>query len=262
MERILSLSYGKDSLACLFACRELGWHIDRVVTADIWATKYISADHPDMVDFKASVDRYIEREFGLAVEHVTADSDFESLFYTTVSKGRKHPEYEGHIRGWPLVIGHWCQRDLKLAALRKLYSMDAVFYLGIAADEPKRFGQLNDRKRSPLVAAGWDERKCREVCFAHGLLSPVYQFSRRSGCFFCPFQPVDQLRLLRKDHPYLWGVMMDWDSDSVVPFRSNGRTLADYDKRFEMEDKGLISVGDRSFRWKMLDDLYQEKAVQ
>lgn len=29
MEHILSLSYGKDSLACLFAIEQLGWPLDR-----------------------------------------------------------------------------------------------------------------------------------------------------------------------------------------------------------------------------------------
>lgn len=33
MESILSLSYGKDSTACLWAIQELGWPLDRIVTA-------------------------------------------------------------------------------------------------------------------------------------------------------------------------------------------------------------------------------------
>lgn len=31
MEHILSLSYGKDSLACLGAIEQLGWPLDRIV---------------------------------------------------------------------------------------------------------------------------------------------------------------------------------------------------------------------------------------
>lgn len=46
MEYILSLSYGKDSLACFGACEILGWPIDRVVTAEVWATDTIHADLP------------------------------------------------------------------------------------------------------------------------------------------------------------------------------------------------------------------------
>ena len=40
-EHILSLSYGKDSMACFGACEILGWPIDRVVTAEVWATDTI-----------------------------------------------------------------------------------------------------------------------------------------------------------------------------------------------------------------------------
>lgn len=40
-EYILSLSYGKDGLACLGAIRHLGWPLDRIVTADVWATDTI-----------------------------------------------------------------------------------------------------------------------------------------------------------------------------------------------------------------------------
>lgn len=34
-EYVLSLSYGKDSLACLGAIEHLGWPLDRIVTADV-----------------------------------------------------------------------------------------------------------------------------------------------------------------------------------------------------------------------------------
>ena len=41
MQHILSLSYGKDSLACLGAIEQLGWPLDRIVHAEIWATDTI-----------------------------------------------------------------------------------------------------------------------------------------------------------------------------------------------------------------------------
>lgn len=49
---VLSLSYGKDSMACLGAIKHLGWPLDRIVTADLWATPTIPADPPAMVEFK------------------------------------------------------------------------------------------------------------------------------------------------------------------------------------------------------------------
>ena len=48
-EYILSLYYGKDSLACLGAIEELDWPLDRIIHAEIWATDTIPADLPPMV---------------------------------------------------------------------------------------------------------------------------------------------------------------------------------------------------------------------
>lgn len=47
--------------------------------------------------------------------------------------------------------------------------------------------------------------------------------------------------------------MLKWDKDSPVTFQKN-RTVLDYDKRFEAENKGIVPIGNK-FRWKMLDDI-------
>jgi len=53
MQYILSLSYGKDSLACLGAIERLRWPLDRIIHAEVWATDTILADLPPMVEFRA-----------------------------------------------------------------------------------------------------------------------------------------------------------------------------------------------------------------
>lgn len=70
VEYILSLSYGKDSLACLGAIEELGWTLDRIVHAEVWATDTIPADLPQMVAFKHRADAIIKDRWGIEVEHV------------------------------------------------------------------------------------------------------------------------------------------------------------------------------------------------
>ena len=69
---ILSLSYGKDSLACFGACEQLGIKIDRVIHAEVWATDTIPADLPPMVEFKKHADKIIKKRWGLEVEHICA----------------------------------------------------------------------------------------------------------------------------------------------------------------------------------------------
>lgn len=222
MEHILSLSYGKDSLACLGAIEELGWPLDRIIHSEIWATKDIQADYPSIEDY----------------------------FYLENLKGK----YKGRIHGFPMTYKQkaWCNKRLKIEVLQK-YQKEGVWYLGIAADEEERFSNLNSVRKSPLVEIGWDEKTCRKWCEDNDLLSPIYTTSNRGGCWFCHNQPLDQLRILRRSYPEYWSLLLKWDKDSLVSFKADGRSVHDYDKRFELEDKGLIPK-DRTFRWKMLDE--------
>ena len=111
------------------------------------------------------------------------------------------------IKGFPLPTGiTWCQK-LKLRSTSRFSNEPAttgkdrniVEYLGIAADEPKRHGQLNERKRAPLVEFDIDEDLCGLYCQYNDMLSPTYETSCRDGCWFCHNQGVNQLRLLRKE---------------------------------------------------------------
>ena len=131
-EYILSLSYGKDSIACLFAIEQLGWPLDRIVHAEVWATDTIPADLPPMVEFKAKADEIIKERWGVEVEHVCAMRDgkkltYEDLFYHTpvrkcksgggspdsrLSEGTGVQADSKHqYSGWPFVmLGAWCKK--------------------------------------------------------------------------------------------------------------------------------------------------------
>ena len=299
-EYVLSLSYGKDSLACLGAIKELGWPLDRIIHAEIWATDDIPADLPPMIEFKSKADAWILENFGIEVEHVCAMTTFERTFYRKFASGSK----TGEIYGFPMVRGAWCNDRLKTAALdaTKKVTYEDIFYttnksgkregqiygwpfrecsmvqrdseisrsaerserrerervsyVGIALDEPKRLARLDGvTKISPLAAIGWTEEDAKQWCIENDLLSPIYTTSTRGGCWFCHNQSVDQLRILRKTYPELWAIMLKWDADSPVSFKPNGHTVHDFDRRFELEDSGLLVPGDKRFKWRMLDEL-------
>lgn len=80
-EYVLSLSYGKDSLACLGAIEELDWPLDRIIHAEVWATDDIPADLPPMISFKAHADKIIRERYGIEVEHLCATRNGEKLTY-------------------------------------------------------------------------------------------------------------------------------------------------------------------------------------
>ena len=254
MEHILSLSYGKDSLACLGAIEQLGWQLDRIVHAEVWATDKIHADFPEMVAFKEKADAIIKTRYGITVEHFHSKHTYESAFYLKRGHSGRKSKLAGKIYGFPMVKGQWCLQQLKLPALSMATKGDAVQYIGIAADEPNRFHNLSDTKKSPLVEAGWDESYCRQWCEENDLLSPIYVNATRGGCWFCHNQSIQQLRLLRQSYPEYWKLLLKWDEDSPVAFKPDGHTVHDFERRFQAEDDGLIYPDDKIFRWSMLDE--------
>lgn len=137
-EYVLSLSYGKDSLACLGAIEELGWPLDRIIHAEVWATDDIPADLPPMVSFKNHADEIIRKWFGIEVEHLCATRNgekltYEKLFYHIPKRkepkrtngdwggggpkdGRSQSGAGANISkpnlpcGFPFTIGSWCKK--------------------------------------------------------------------------------------------------------------------------------------------------------
>lgn len=134
-EYVLSLSYGKDSVATLEAIRILGYPLDRIVHAEVWATDSIPADVPAMIEFKEKADKIIKEKYGITVEHICAMKNggrltFEKCFYHMPKRrNQKKTKYKdfryGEFRiadqcssflpykGWPLATRPWC-RKLKI----------------------------------------------------------------------------------------------------------------------------------------------------
>lgn len=315
-EYVLSLSYGKDSFACLGAIKHLGWPLDRIVHAEVWATDTIPADLPPMVEFKKKADKIIKDRYGIEVEHICAlktqgwaeanrhtnqcsitscqeenesekstDSlltisergangssklTYEDAFYQTFQYGKR----QGEIYGFPFQRGAWCQSRLKGGLITKHLCSQTVQverereaepqivqYLGIAADEPIRIQRHINKPgiMLPLVEIGWEEDLCGLWSQYSDLLSPIYENACRGGCWFCHNQGVDQLRLLRRNYPDLWALLLKWDNDSPVTFKPDGTTVHDFDKRFQLEDEGIILPNDRTFRWSQLNGDVQIK---
>ena len=251
MQYIASLSYGKDSCAMLDVIKQHDMPLDRIVHVEIMATDTIPADLPPMMEFKAKADRIIKERYGIEVEHLHTKETYEQHFYRVRTSNGKR---SGTIYGFPMMRGAWCNSDLKVRELRKLErNKNITQYIGIAADEPNRFHNLTDRKRSPLVEHDITEAEARKICEELDLLSPIYTQSARGGCWFCHNQSVNQLRLLRKQYPEYWALMLKWDADSPVTFKADGHTVHDFDKRFQLEDDGFISPDDKNFRWDMLN---------
>lgn len=311
-EYVLSLSYGKDSVACLGAIRELGWPLHRVIHAEVWATDTIHADLPPMVEFKSKVDEYIKAEFGIEVEHLCAMRNgekltYEKFFYHIPKRkpGGKFPEESfagfpytkgawcndrlktnpldqiskmggGGICGFPYTIGSWCKKLKDGSYPRLPHSQGKLVYQRSQTPSFLK-APLHKERRQILCSTSALRQTSRSVSRnttsrgskCHWLKSvgtkpiadngakngtyslPFIPPQRGGGCWFCHNQGVDQLRLLRKNYPDLWQLLLKWDKDSPTTFKADGHTVHDYELRFQAEDLGLVPT-DRKFRWKML----------
>ena len=224
--------------------------LDRIVTVEIMATPTIHANFPSMVEFKEKADKIIKERYGIDVEHIHSPYSYEEYFYSKGSKGK----YEGIIHGFPMTDKRkaWCNKRLKIEPLQHVQK-DGIWYLGIAADEPERFNDLNEFRIAPLVQYDITEKEAMEIAKSLDLVAPTYLTAERDGCWFCPKQPLNQLRLLRKNSPEYWKLMLKWDNDSPVSLRPGEITVHKLDKRFRLEDEGKVPM-DRKFRWSMLDE--------
>lgn len=122
------------------------------------------------------------------------------------------------IKGFPVSFtnkGTWCQR-LKTRFLESPAARggtNIVEYLGIAADEPGRFGQLNERKRAPLVEFGIEEGLCGLYCQYEGIWPQATKRAAgtvldvpQSGCKPTPAATQEPLGAM--------GNPAEWDADS------------------------------------------------
>jgi 3'-phosphoadenosine 5'-phosphosulfate sulfotransferase (PAPS reductase)/FAD synthetase len=107
---VASISYGKDSLKMLDVIKTRGLPLDRIITFDVWATETISADFPEVTEFKREMDIYIKEKYGIEVEHLWARYEdgskvtYENYFYRVFEKGKN----KGRIYGFPFQRGAWC----------------------------------------------------------------------------------------------------------------------------------------------------------
>lgn len=254
----LSLSYGKDSIACLEAIKILGLPLDRIVHVEVWATDTIPGELPEMIEWKAKAKTIIENRYGVEVEHFYAKRKNRKLTYDRYfySK-RKRGERIGCINGFPMLRTPWCNNRLKIETI-DFHTKGCVNYIGIAADEVERLKNKSKKQvMYPLVELGWTEAYCRKWCAENDLLSPIYKHTSRGGCWFCHNQSVGELRHLRHHYPKYWRLMLKWDNDSPFLFTPH-YTIHDFDKRFGLEDKGLVPT-DKTFRWAMVKEIKEQE---
>ncbi len=237
MRYIASCSMGKDSLAQVVVGAENGERIDGILYCEVMYTPEISGEIPEHRDFIYNVAiPKLKRRYGIETEVIRSDITMKDDFYRVFESGKT----AGKLYGYPTPFGCHINRDCKMRAIKawkRAQTEPITMYVGIAADETKRLERLKEGSISLLAKYGITEEEAMRICKKNGLLSPIYKFTKRNGCWFCPNMNKKELLNLYHNHRDLWDdlVSMQDTPNLAYPFWHRGKTLYDVQARLEKE---------------------------
>ena len=239
-KHIASCSFGKDSLASVLIALLKNEPLDEVVYCDVMFDKKTSGEIPEHKEFiENKALPFLQRE-GINVVVLKSQKTYLDYFLGVVSRGKN----KGKIHGFPICGKCAICRDCKIPPIKQYQrslSADTVQYIGIAKDEQERLLRLNNNHVSLLSKYGITEAEAWEICKKYDLLSPIYEFTNRNGCFFCMNAKLKELRHLYDFHPDLWNKLLDLQSvpNKCTEYFNRSGTFADIDRAFRLDDMQL-----------------------
>ena len=238
MKYIASCSGGKDSVATVILAHENNEPLDLIIFSEVMFDEDISGELPEHIDFIKNKLFPTFESWGYETRILHSDKTYMDFFYHVVEKSSV-PERKGKYNGFVLSGRCGVQRDCKLRAVKnfyKSYPYDCKQYVGIAKDEELRIRRLKENQISLLEKYGYTEKMAKEKCKEYGLLSPIYKFSNRGGCWFCPNMKERELKRLRKEYPKLWRKLLELEKEENtignVFDMFNGKSIHYYEEKF------------------------------
>lgn len=238
MRYLASCSFGKDSLAAILLAKKHGEPLDEAVYCEVMFDKTISGEVPEHRDFIYTKGIPALERMRIKVTVLRGKKTYVDLFTGRITRGPK----KGMLRSFPVCGKCYVQRDCKLRPIlryQKTLPPDTVQYIGIAKDEQERLLRLEGRQVSLLEKYNCTEQDAKELCRQAGLLSPIYQFTNRGGCWFCPNAKRKELRHLYDHHPELWARMLELQAlpGKVTEKFNRTQRFSDIDAMFREEDQ-------------------------
>jgi hypothetical protein len=131
-----------------------------------------------------------------------------------------------HRRLTPSRMSRFCTDRFKTNVVYKYVSAPCWMHIGFASDEDDR-ASINQQKgvenRYLLIENNIDRQGCVEIIKTHGLEVP-----RKSGCYVCPFQGLQEFKELRGTHPDLFCKAMKLEEQQNNRVKKDGRPWKKY----------------------------------
>lgn len=144
-----------------------------------------------------------------------AELTYMDLFMRKPTRGKR--KGLGLKTGFPMAMRCQVNRSAKIKPIEDfLKTLDKQYaqYVGIATDEPERLERAKGKGQISLLEKyGYTEQMAYDLCEKYGMLSPVYEFTNRGGCWFCPNARKPELKNLRNNHPDLWQRLLDLEDE-------------------------------------------------
>lgn len=217
MKYIASWSGGKDSTASIILAHEHNEPLDLIIFSEVMFDENISGELPEHIDFIKHKAIPVFESWGYEVKILHSDKTYTDCFYQ-VQKRSRVPERIGKRWGFPMPGKCMINSQCKIRPIKKFWKeIKEPFtqYIGIAIDEPKRMNRIvkAGNNVSLLEKYGYTEQMAFDLCKEYGLLSPIYEFAPRNGCWFCPNARYAQLKHLRTYHRDLWQKLLELENE-------------------------------------------------
>jgi 3'-phosphoadenosine 5'-phosphosulfate sulfotransferase (PAPS reductase)/FAD synthetase len=227
MKYILSFSGGKDSTYLLLELIRRGCPLDEVLFFDTGWEYDVMYEHVERCKELCDIN-------GIKFVTLHPDRSFDYMMFEHVTRSGK----QGY--SWCGGPCRWGTR-LKITAINKYIrrSGRCLVYVGIAADEVERLDrEIAYYKRFPLVDWGITEEDCLRGCYEAGFdWGGMYEHLDRLSCKFCANKNLKELRNVRCYYPKVWGELKDYQTRTYRPYKGEGKSVFDLEKRFEFEDE-------------------------
>lgn len=242
MKYIASWSGGKDSTATIILAHENNEPLDIIVFCEVMFSENITGEIPEKIEFVKKIAKPVFESWGYEVKILHHNETFLDGFYHVRGKRSK---WYGKRVGFPMA-GKCYMNAAKREPIKKFYrdvKGEYIDYVGIAIDETKRLERMavrNGRQVSLLAKYGFTEEMARKKCEEYGLLSPVYKFAKRDGCWFCPNAEKSRLKALWENHKELWNELVRLEKvENIIGDKFNGRagkSIKEWEEVFKQEE--------------------------